>query len=501
MKKLAVPLILALAVVLAILFHILLPLQNGIHINTVDAYYMLRYADIWPNLPATDFFFNYPTGTTPMPTMFWPALIALVSDIFSMPVTTAGAWLPPVLFLLTLIPVYIITKELFGSNIMASVSVLILAMMPGEVLHRTMLGAADCHCLEIFLVAMIMMFSLLALKKWIYWMGAFAFAVLYFFSWRGAPIILPMIALFLIILFYKRWQMWLATAFVSAGIYFIFPKIIKSGLDILILNIHSTVSETMPLFFTSGHFDATNMIANFGITLILSLFGAGILLRKYIKSKDKGTLLFLVWFAVMFALTFSMRRFAYYFAVNIAMATSFAIFYLVQKIRFSKAGLYKYAAVLGIAIPLLFLQRSFVTATSDFGTMPIAWQEAASWLRVQNTTTCEKGYFTGEDLGYAVLSQWNYGYWIAREAHMPVSFTPGNWRGNDILRKTDISEDIKKNHWRYIVLCEEMFTTNKNVIFKGNSTMTQSAVYNIFYSGKPIWQSEDGTVKIFEESK
>jgi hypothetical protein len=82
---------------------------------------------------------------------------------------------------------------------------------------------------------------------------------------------------------------------------------------------------------------------------------------------------------------------------------------------------------------------------------------------------------------------------------MPVSYTPGNWKGENIICKADISEDIIKNEWKYIVLDEEMFTTNSYAVFYSNKTKPEdTAVFKLFYFGKPVWQSENGKVKVFE---
>lgn len=514
MTKWLIPLLLALAVVCTILFHIVLPLHDGIQINTVDAYCILRYADIWPNIPQHDFYLNYPDGQAPMSQMFWIVMIASVAKVFHLDVTTSGAILPPVLFLLTLIPVYIIARILFKDKLVATVSIFLLAIMPGELLNRTMIGAADYHCLEIFLTSMILMFALLAIefrdskgKLVIYVTSAFIFALAYAATWQGAPLVLLIMLIFLAIWHYRRWQIWVAGAVAAGAFLYFVPHAIEKVSSFFIPNMYSMASEALPLFFSNGHFDISAMIVYFSIAYFLALFGIGILLSIYIRKKNKTLLLFLVWSAVMLVITFVARRYAYYLSVNVAILTAFSCFYILRLMRRNRKVLVRTAIVLVVAICFVFGYRSTVTALSDYGTMPTEWQEATSWLSSQaysednySINHMPGRYYTGEDLGFGVLCHWNYGYWVVREGHMPASYTPGNWDGNaTTFCKSNIDDQIQKNRWKYIVLDEKMFTSNSYQVFYSNGTNPEdTAVYNLFYFGIPVWQSSNGKVKIFE---
>jgi hypothetical protein len=65
--------------------------------------------------------------------------------------------------------------------------------------------------------------------------------------------------------------------------------------------------------------------------------------------------------------------------------------------------------------------------------------------------------------------------------------------------KSDITSDIAKNRWKYIILDEEMFTIYSYSIFYSYSVRPEdTAVYKLFYFEKPTWQSTDGKVKVFE---
>jgi asparagine N-glycosylation enzyme membrane subunit Stt3 len=515
MPKWLIPLLLGLTLLCFALFHVVLPLAQGfeqaIQPNTVDAYYFLRYADIWPNLPQTDFFLSYPQGAASTTEPF-PALIAVTSKVFNISITAAGALIPPVLFLLTLVAVYFLANALFKSKLVAALGTLLLSIMPGEILHRTMLGASDRHCLEIFLFTVAMMFAVLALrssrKEWkaIFALGGVAFAVFYLLSWQGALLILLIFAVFLLALFYKRWWAWGMLGVLASGTWLYYPDTIRNAISFLTPNMSSTVVEMSPLIFTSGHFDISAIAVYFSIAFFLSLFGIGVLAKQYVRTKDKSILLFLVWSVVIITLTISVRRFAYYSAINIALLTVFTSLYIISLLKNNKSRVIRAVAVLVIALPLFFGYKSTTTALSDYGKMPVEWQECCAWLDNQaraeelyEINNLPDRYFTGEFPAYAALSHWNYGYWIAREGHTAVSFTPGNWQGEDILCKTDISEDVFRNNWRYIILDEEMFTTNAYPVFYSNGINPEgTAVYKLFYFTEPTWQSSNGKVKIYE---
>lgn len=517
MTRWLIPLLLGLSAICFILFHIVLPcahgVENGLQPNTVDAYYFLRYADIWPDYPQRDYFFKYPEGVGENHRTIFPTLIAVTAKILNTDITTASAILPPILFMLTLLAVYVIAYILFNSHLVASISIFILSVMPGEILHRTMLGASDRHCFEIFLLTTAMMFILLAIrnfKKVIYFalfnLLALAFATFYLASWQGAPLIILISIIFVLVMLYNKWQMWLTASCLGIGLYLIvpnaamtIPNLIKGTINLLASHSPSSVAtEVMPLFFSSGQFDIGIVIAYFSITFFLALFGIGVLIQQYVKSKDKTLLMFLCWTLAVLSMTFLMRRFVYYSAINIAILAAFTSVYIIKLFKANKLNMYRIIAMLIITIPLVLGYRSTITALSSFGKMPIEWQECCSWLRAE--VQDDNGYyFTGEDPGGGIFSQWSYGYWIVREGHIPATYTPGGWGGDDILCKADISQDIVDNKWKFIILDEEMFAANAQAIFYSNGTRPEdTAVYKLFYSGIPIWQSSNGKVKVYK---
>jgi dolichyl-diphosphooligosaccharide--protein glycosyltransferase len=141
--------------------------------STPDAYYFMRLVDhLVYNFP-------HPMGADPY---FWLAGLRGSSQngFFELLLSTVallvgagspspelvdlvGTYFPVVLGALSVIPGYFLGKALFnrwGGLLTAG----LLAVMPGEYLARTGLGAADRDCLQVFLVVITMLFTALAVK-------------------------------------------------------------------------------------------------------------------------------------------------------------------------------------------------------------------------------------------------------------------------------------------------------------------------------------------------
>jgi dolichyl-diphosphooligosaccharide--protein glycosyltransferase len=78
-------------------------------------------------------------------------------------VDVVGAYVPPVLGALTVVPVYVLGRELFSRNAGLWAGFMV-AVMPGQLLERSVLGFTDHHCAEVLLSTTALMFVVLALK-------------------------------------------------------------------------------------------------------------------------------------------------------------------------------------------------------------------------------------------------------------------------------------------------------------------------------------------------
>lgn len=137
-------------------------------------------------------------------------------------IETIAAWYPAVLGALTIVPVYFIGKHLWNRNA-GVLSAVLIAMMPGQFLMRTLLGFTDHHAMETLLSTVTMLFFLIAVKTakeneitfgmvknkdWLKLkkpMTYTAFAGIafgsYFVAWMGAPLFIFVLIVFAIMQF------------------------------------------------------------------------------------------------------------------------------------------------------------------------------------------------------------------------------------------------------------------------------------------------------------
>ena len=113
---------------------------------------------------------NFPHGTPLYWGPFFDWAIAISAYIFGLGhpsmhlVDVVGAFMPAVLGVLLVLPVYFIGKELGGRSC-GFVSAMIIAVLPGQVFARTTLGFTDHHAAEILLSTLTMMFLLIAVRS------------------------------------------------------------------------------------------------------------------------------------------------------------------------------------------------------------------------------------------------------------------------------------------------------------------------------------------------
>ena len=133
-----------------------------------------------------------------------------------------AAYMPAILGSLSIIPVYFIGKELFNrwAGVIAAA---LLVVMPGEFLHRSLLGFTDHHVAEVLFSTVSILFLIMAIKRarereisfghvlsrdWprirgplIYTLLAGVFLGLYLLSWSGGLMFIFIIFIYLVIQF------------------------------------------------------------------------------------------------------------------------------------------------------------------------------------------------------------------------------------------------------------------------------------------------------------
>jgi len=214
-----IPVSLAVCFTISLLLRILPPYDQiftdlGIKFAMNDAYYHMRLIDNlvynFPHFSFYDPYFIFPGTTVVGGAHFFDWLLASVIWVAGpgsptqATIDTVGVYLPPVLAALLVIPVYIIGKSVFNKWV-GIVATLLIAILPGEFLGRSILGATDHHVAEVLFSTTAIMFLILALKsdstKWtrIFAILAGVFLGVYLLTWLGGLLFILIIILFLVI--------------------------------------------------------------------------------------------------------------------------------------------------------------------------------------------------------------------------------------------------------------------------------------------------------------
>ena len=149
-------------------------INDWIWFRETDAYYYLRHIENivhnFPRFNAFDPYMLYPGGGEGLTRPFFAWLVAGAVRLFAgtsptqYQIASAAAYMPAILGTLTLIPVYFIGKELFSrwAGVLAAA---LLAILPGEFLHRSLLGFTDHHVAEVLFSTTAVLFLIMAVKK------------------------------------------------------------------------------------------------------------------------------------------------------------------------------------------------------------------------------------------------------------------------------------------------------------------------------------------------
>ncbi len=148
---------------------------NGwVFFRETDAYYYVRHIETmvhnFPHFNSFDPYVLYPGGGTGLTRPFFAWLVAGIALIVSQGAPTlhtievVGAYLPAILGTLTLIPVYFIGKKLFNRWV-GLISAALVSILPGEFLHRSLLGFTDHHVVETLFSTVCILFLIMAIKR------------------------------------------------------------------------------------------------------------------------------------------------------------------------------------------------------------------------------------------------------------------------------------------------------------------------------------------------
>jgi len=271
--------------------------------------------------------------------------------------------------------------------------------------------------------------------------------------------------------------------------------------------IETTVLEMQPLLFPGGSFSPLIAWGNFTTGLFLSFISLGILIYFIAKRGETDKTLLVIWSLVMLAATLSMRRFGYYFAVNVALLTGYLSWLILQFAGFKRLaaepgetpGIVKKGKArvrkrrittsrtnmaLGVIIVFFLVFYPNIGPLPKIGPFPAgtvlaietasqvrfapsdAWCESLSWLK-DNTPEpfgdpdfyyeLHEKPFQYPETAYGVTAWWDYGYWITRIGHrMPTSHPGTGHRGESRLftaqDEASASKIIDNSGSRYVIV-------------------------------------------------
>jgi dolichyl-diphosphooligosaccharide--protein glycosyltransferase len=265
----------------------------------------------------------------------------------------------------------------------------------------------------------------------------------------------------------------------------ILQSVVGSLAFIFVWPVGTTVMEMQPLLIQQGNFTFAVALGNYMLAFFFSLICMAVLFYQVIKKGQPDKTLLLTWSIIILLSALSMRRFAYYFAVNVALLTGYLCWIplgaLIKKkeastaaaaiIRVSAKGKKRAAKQArqsrparrtsmqgNVAVVMVLVFIALLVYYPNIGPLPDgqkpavdlatrplfapsnAWCEALDWLRTNTPEpfvkadayyglfkpVSQQGGFEYPAGSYGTLAWWDYGYWIARIGHRAPAANPGN---------------------------------------------------------------------------
>ena len=371
------------------------------------------------------------------------------------------------------------------------------------------------------------------------------------------PIILAMLSRFMT----KRnlRSIFYPTALVGLGLaglaifYFVNPVLLKAmieSLNIFIWPMNTTISEMQPFLFPNGDFSFAVAWANFTTGSFLSLISLGILVYFVVKQGEADKTLFVIWSLMILAATLSMRRYAYYFVVNVAILTGYISWLILQFTGFNNTSTvpiqtstkakkkakkksrqqsgssittrhFNMAAGVIIVFFLSFfpnINRAIETASNPVYAPSNAWCESLLWLK-DNTPDPfgNPDYYydlyehppQGEnynypDTAYGITAWWDYGYWITRISHRIPNANPGTAHREEVHFFTAQDEKSaneivdKRLGSKYVIVDYDVaMVERKFQIAASFSDSNENEFYDVYY--QPHGAKADPVILLYPE--
>lgn len=214
-----------------------------------------------------------------------------------------------------------------------------------------------------------------------------------------------------------------------------------------------TISEIRPMFSPFGEFTMELVWGGYGLVFFAGVIGL-ILLGYAIRKGKSETIFIFIWSLGILIIASAQRRFGYYLATNLCLLSGYACWLAISYLGWRKLTRWEArrrkmpqryfsngVAVVGAFVILcaMVIPNGTIAAREAHYhpyAMPPSWQAALEWLENESPVTEYVATIeeTNEGLAvstirpkcdYSILSWWDYGYWIAREAKRPVLCHPG----------------------------------------------------------------------------
>jgi len=390
-----------------------------------DAYSRMYYAQQIANMSVWDgIVYTFQNN------LLFSWLVAMSSHV--MPIEVAGAIWPPILGIGTIIVVYFLAARLFNPTV-GLLSALFTAVIPSEFLHRTLLGFADHHALEVFLFTLMMYCVVRVIQadkhRWRWVTGGGMIFVAYIINWKTGVVmvaLLGMIAAGILIYGLIKKSQWkqpvlaigviCLVALARYGLMLLLPgngtDLTASATQEVASTLISpfatrTISELRPMLFPVDGFSLNVVISNLHLFAVMIFVGAWFLLRG--KADGHTKILLLVWSGFMLAAALLFRRNLYYFTINIAILSAVAVWEMAVYLKGKQAV---QAAIISIPLVLMSLPMASLLGQNPAFTMSEEWHNALDWLKTQQVT----GHVTA----------WSdYGHWIKYVTDHDPNLLPG----------------------------------------------------------------------------
>jgi len=418
---------------ISLALRVTLPYENvftgdAVIFGGTDPWYHMRLVENlvqhFPHIIAFDPYTLYPYGQEVAWSPFVDLLIGSIIWVISwgsatqQTIETVGAYFPAILGALVTIPVYFIGREIFNRNV-GLLSAALIAILPGQFLHRSLLGFTDHHIAEVLFSTTAALLLILALKSakeknisfshvrrrdWKHLKKPLIYSLLtglvlglYLASWQGALLFISVIVAYLIIQYIIDHTMGKQNDYLciigvpiflialimiiplssvpnyttyiipSLAIAVLIPPLLSStsrfmthramkrsyyplvmvvtGIAVIALifiiepSVFNTVIDRLRLVFFPSEYGKTVAevipgLSTFGLLRMIDYFTTGIVLAPIAlgliiytgikKRRYESTKLFLViWCLVILLAMLGQNRFAYYFAVNVALLSGY----------------------------------------------------------------------------------------------------------------------------------------------------------------------------------